>query len=404
MPLRSLAIKHLRNLRDVNIALGERFNIISGLNGSGKTSLLEAIHILSLGRSFRSRSADPLIHYDNDSFSVFSRLDTSEGSNLPLGIERRRNGQLSIRLDAEPVQSIAKLAELLPLQLINPDSYHLLEAGPKYRRQFLDWGVFHVEHQFFSDWQRFQKLLRQRNAALKSQNAPKEEVQLWDNDFAAVANQINVYRRAYVEAFIPVFSEVLAQLFTASTITLGYSAGWDEEKGLEAVLQGAFFRDKAMGHTQYGPHRADLLLQIDGRPAHEVLSRGQQKLVVCALRLAQGRLFNVGAAPCGHPPAQSLTALEGSTPGSEGLQSGERPAAPPIQDTVSSSRQSVCCYLVDDLPSELDNEACGRVISVLRSLNAQVFITSIEQKPLSQWIDTSESHIFRVQDGAFTAS
>ena len=144
-----------------------RINILHGDNGSGKTSLLEAIHLLGMARSFRSTRLNPVISHEQGSCTVFGQVELGEEQSSALGISRDRSGEIRIRINGQSVRSAAELAETLPLQLINPDSFRLLEGAPKLRRQFLDWGVFHVEPRFLQAWQRLQQALRQRNSWLR---------------------------------------------------------------------------------------------------------------------------------------------------------------------------------------------------------------------------------------------
>src|SRR5690606_17108308 len=148
MPLKRLTVTAVRNLHPVTLHPSPRINIISGPNGSGKTSLLEAIHILGLARSFRSTRLQPVIQYQQDSCTVFGEVFLSGGNASKIGITRSRQADYDIRINGQNARSTAELAEVLPLQLINPDSFRLLEGAPKQRRQYLDWGVFHVEHRF----------------------------------------------------------------------------------------------------------------------------------------------------------------------------------------------------------------------------------------------------------------
>lgn len=119
--------------------------------------MLEAIHLLGLARSFRSARLQPVIQYEEAACTVFGQVMLANGIASNLGISRERQGEFTIRIDGQNARSAAQLAETLPLQLINPDSFRLLEGAPKIRRQFLDWGVFHVEPRFLPVWQRLRR-------------------------------------------------------------------------------------------------------------------------------------------------------------------------------------------------------------------------------------------------------
>lgn len=182
MSLSRITVTAVRNLHPVTLSPSSRINILHGANGSGKTSVLEAIHLLGLARSFRSTRLQPVIHYEQPACTIFGQVQLAEGGSSNLGISRDRQGELQIRIDGQNARSAAQLADLLPLQLINPDSFRLLEGAPKIRRQFLDWGVFHVEHRFLGAWQRLQKALRQRNSWLRHGTLDGASQAAWDRE------------------------------------------------------------------------------------------------------------------------------------------------------------------------------------------------------------------------------
>ncbi|TBV06087.1 DNA replication/repair protein RecF [Stutzerimonas kirkiae] len=352
MALSRLSVTGLRNLQPVTLTPSPRINILYGDNGSGKTSLLEAIYLLGMARSFRSHKLTPVITHEQPSCTVFGQV-----GHCALGISRDRSGDVRIRIDGNNVRSAAELAETLPLQLINPDSFRLLEGSPKLRRQFLDWGVFHVEPRFIKAWQRMQQALRQRNSWLRHGTLDAASQLAWDHELTLASDEMDKYRRAYIQALKPVFEQVLKALLELDELALSYYRGWDRERPLAEVLAASFERDRALGHTQAGPQRADLRLRLGNHNAVDILSRGQQKLVVCALRIAQGHL-------------------------------------------VSASRRSQCVYLVDDLPSELDEQHRRALCSLLEQLECQVFITCVDSKVLQEgWLEDTPVSMFHVEHG-----
>jgi len=358
MPLKRLSVTAVRNLHPVTIFPSPRINLLSGANGSGKTSLLEAVHILGLARSFRSTRLQPVIQYEQNACTVFAEIERPAVPLCSMGITRNRQAEYEIRLNGQNVKSTAQLAETLPLQLINPDSFRLLEGAPKQRRQYLDWGVFHVEHRFLPTWQRLQKSLKQRNSLLRRGRIERSILSPWEAELVAAGEQIDMFRRQYISQLKPVFEEVLGELLQLDGLSLSYYRGWDKERSLAEVLDSQFDRDLSIGHTQSGPQRADLRLRIQGLNAAEVLSRGQQKLVVCALKLAQGRLLK------------------------------------------EFGRQQDCVFLVDDLPSELDQQHRQALCSLLESLDCQVFITCVEAEPLLNcWKKETPLSMFHVEHG-----
>jgi DNA replication and repair protein RecF len=358
--LTRLDIHNVRNigqarLRDLGIV-----NVVSGPNGSGKTSVLEAIHILGMARSFRSASVKSVIQHDRQELVVFGEV-TSEvnGGMHPVGVKRGRSGEADIRIAGERVNTAAELVQQLPLQVINANSFELLTGAPKARRQFLDWGVFHVEHQFLPAWQRFQRSLKQRNNLLRRDKIAASELSVWTRELVEAGDAINRYRKAFFDAVVPRFEAVLAALAPELTaVTLSFRQGWDKRQSYSDALANSYTADCDQGFTHVGPQRADIRVLADGYPAADTLSRGQQKLVICALKLAQGQLL------------------------------ADRDVGRGI-------------YLVDDLPAELDQAHCRLVCQCLDQLGAQVFITCVDEREIVDvWPSPgTQPRMFHVEHG-----
>lgn len=348
-----LKTSYFRNLIELDLEFSPRFNFIFGSNGSGKSSLLEAIYFLSLGRSFRSTLSSRAIHYEARQFNLFSVV-LGESVTTTLGLEKTRQGKTRIKI-GNNIKSIAELAKLLPTQFVNPNSYYLLSGGPKARRQFIDWGVFHVEPQFYAIWQHFQQTLKQRNAALQKQLL-EDQIKIWNGELIAFAVEITRMREKYLQQLTPLITELIGELVDLQELKIEFYQGWDKQSTLEEALTRSFFRDSSLGYTQYGPQRADLLIKVRSYPVHEVLSRGEQKLLAYALQLAQGLLL------------KKLT-------------------------------KKSCIYLFDDLFAELDEVKQGYLLSLLNRLEAQVFITVIESNLIKQLKDSVNGKIFHVENG-----
>lgn len=359
MSIQRLRISQLRNIVEAELELG-RINLICGPNGSGKTSILEALFLLGSGRSFRATRLDPVINHDAQQCAVFAALaDQDGGAPSTMGLSRHRDGGFEGKIQGQAVRSSADLARRLPVQLINSSTFDLLEGGPRVRRQFLDWGVFHVEHGFHRLWLDVHRSLRQRNSLLRHARIPREQLDAWNTRLAESAQHLDLLRRAYFDAFYPVFQSTLRELASMDGLEISYSRGWDRERDLLELLEQQLERDRERGHTQIGPHRADLRVRIRGLSAAEVLSRGQQKLVVCAMKLAQGRMF---AGRGGHD----------------------------------------CLFLVDDLPAELDHRHRRVLCQLLGSLQCQVLVSCVDPADLAGCWDQTPAEslkMFHVEQG-----
>lgn len=358
MPLSRLIVKQFRNIEACDISLSSGFNFLVGANGSGKTSLLEAVYLLGHGRSFKSSITGRIIQHDYQELFVHGRLDSISGMPLPIGINKRRDGSTEVKIAGQSGQKLAELAQVLPLQLIHPEGFDLLTDGPKHRRAFIDWGVFHCEPRFFEVWGRIKRLNKQRNALLKTASS-YQELKFWDQELAKLAAQISEWRSTYVEQLIEVAQPLCQEFLPEFEAKMSFYQGWEKGADYAEILQNNFERDQQLGYTFSGPNKADLKIRIKGTPVEDILSRGQLKLLVCALRVAQG---------------QHLTKLT----------------------------QKQCIYLIDDFASELDSQRRARLATCLKETGAQVFVSSITESQISDMM-SENSKMFHVERGKIEA-
>jgi DNA replication and repair protein RecF len=287
VPLRRVQVTDFRCLQSVALELDPRFTLISGPNASGKTSLLEALYVLGRGRSFRTRRLEHLIRQGAEQFIVFGEVDSSD-RRVPLGVEGSPTG-IRAKIASAKVASLAELALLLPVQIIDPEVHHLIEEGPSRRRRFLDWGVFHVEQSFVSHWQRYRQALKQRNAALKSGQSPAV-VSAWDGDLLQYGELLTRARTHYVD-LLAGQAAIIGRNLLGMELALSYRPGWARDQSFAEALQKSNVHDRLNGATQVGPHRAELGIRLNGLGVKDRISRGQQKLLAAALLIAQLKLF-----------------------------------------------------------------------------------------------------------------
>jgi DNA replication and repair protein RecF len=235
--------------------------------------------------------------------------------------------------------------------------FRLLEGSPQLRREYIDWGVFHVEHNFIQVWRDFKKAHQTRNAILRNGGCSEAERGIWHASLADLANQINLMRQAYIQRLKPVFDKYMSQLNPELDIQLAFYQGWTKDREYLDILNDNWESDLKQGYTQLGPQRADLRIKSESKPAVEVLSRGQQKMVVCALKLAQAEIYQ---------------------------QASEKP----------------CIFLVDDLGAELDINHRKALCTLLESLKCQVFVTAVEESQMADcWSVSSQLKKFHVEHG-----
>ncbi|KAA8998457.1 DNA replication/repair protein RecF [Affinibrenneria salicis] len=358
MALTRLLIKDFRNIAAADLTLSPGFNFLVGPNGSGKTSVLEAVYTLGHGRAFRSVQALRVIRHDQPEFVLHARLQGAERERA-IGLSKNRLGDSVVRIDGSDGHKVAELAQLLPIQLITPEGFTLLNGGPKYRRAFLDWGCFHHDPGFFTAWSNLKRLLRQRNAALR-QVSRYDQLRAWDMALIPLAEQVSACRAHYSAAIAEDIAATCKQFLPEFSLTFAFQRGWDKESDYAATLERQFERDRLLTYTAQGPHKADFRIRADGVAVEDMLSRGQMKLLMCALRLAQGEFLT--------------------------RQSGLR-----------------CLYLIDDFASELDVTRRRLLAERLKATQAQVFVSAVSAGQVNDMMEdgaaSENGKMFRVEQG-----
>ena len=351
MRVKSLNINNLRNIVSAQIETDPCLNCFTGDNGAGKTSILEALSVLSKGRSFRSGQISSLIGPESKFFQVVTTVETHAGDLHQMGMERGAD-YWSARHNGEDITQLSELTQLLPHVLLEPSSHTLVSGPPDGRRKYLDWGVFHVKHDFLLLWRRYNRVLKQRNAALRQSNAMV--VESLDPQFIKLGEQLHHAREHHAGVLNQILQHHL-HIFspTLEGIKLSYRKGWTGDSLAEAV-QTSSQRDIERGTTGPGPHKADLYLSLDGTPARERLSRGEQKAMTAAMIMAQAQLIR---------------------------DAGERPI-----------------LMLDDLSSEFDEAHLGRVLGSGLELGVQIWLTGTQLVPAIKACEASYT-VFHVEHG-----
>ncbi|MEO1077660.1 MAG: DNA replication/repair protein RecF, partial [Bacteroidota bacterium] len=341
-----------RCLRDFQLEFPPGTSVFVGDNGAGKTSVLESVYLLGRARSFRASNLQTIVHTGDEGFSVSGRVEDGDGQSRELAL-KWVGGKSTGRVDGRDADGLTELARLFPVEVIDTQVQELIREGPSARRRFLDWGVFHVKHAFMDAWRRYQKALRQRNAALKDQ-ADLSVLRAWEAEMGHHGQVLHEARQQYVTELTEGLEDVGADLL-GLPISLAYQRGWSSGLSLQEALDRSRERDLLRGTSSAGPHRADLEIRVDGQLARDHASGGQQKLASCALVLGQVRLV------------------------------GETLGRSPV-------------LLIDDPGAEVADSRLDRLLDWSLSLCEQRFVTGLARGV----IDRDADAVFHVEQGCVT--
>ena len=339
MCLSQLHLLNFRSFKDSLFDLKDSV-LVFGENGSGKTSFLEAIHFSLKSKSFRTSSVNSMINKDHD----FFRISTKNKSDKKI-IEKKL-GKVLIKNNYEDFNKY----DVLPL-LINNFSLRFLEQNKEIRREFIDYFLFHVKHDYLEKLKRFKKILFSRNKALRENN--KEQISVWTKFLVESSIEINNLRERIVNEVLEDLEEnILKKLEDKrwveilSTLEISFFSGWKGDS-LKEQLREEYEEDLIRGFTKSGAHKFDLEIKVLGEKSGNILSRGEQKLLILLVFLSFGEFF-------------------------------------------AKTKNKNLIYLIDDLASELDPKNLNLALQFLDITKGQKIITSvkkIENKSIKQLID-----------------
>lgn len=368
MLLKEISFARVRNLCETSLNLGPGFNLLLGPNGSGKTAILESVALLCRGQSFRTPNIRSVIHYDQQTLRVTGTVLDEKRGRMNVTFTKNRQNEARVRLNFNELHRASELAQIMPLQVITADSPGMVLGGPKGRRRFLDWGIFH-EQRLYLQWRKeYQRILRQRNSLLRARPTVGSDAQLeaWDQRLCEAGNKIVRSQKAYVQEINAHLRDMLSSMKRppggTKHINLTYYAGWSENDGdFMEIIRATRQRDVKLGRTVAGPQAADFRILVGTRNAGRVLSRGEAKSLAQVLHLAQAERFFQAT--------------------------GRR-----------------CLFLVDELASELDARARTEIMALLVSREYQVLAASaVEMDELmgtKALLETSK--LFHVEQGRVT--
>ena len=374
MFLTRLIVRDIRNLSSVELSEFKQVNIFRGKNAAGKTAFLEAIYLLSVGRSFRTRSISSVIARDKTLLSVYGECLSDQNQVSELGLSRDKEKNFTVRINGESSPNLASLSYCLPTLLFNSDVLSLIEGPSTQRLNFIDWGVFHVKHSFLSLWRLHKKHLGQRNNRLKQAVVSYDDISFIDEQLASVSLQIENLRYEYLKGFLDVFFRIASEngFSLARSLKFTYIDGWrllkqeiDNqaiclELSEEAIIEKqkhAFERDAKKKFSSFHAGKSELLISFDGQLVKEYLSRGEMKTLCFFLKVAQALYLK------------------------------EISHVKPV-------------FLVDDLGAELDQTNFDMILNMLIRHGFQSFISITETIDIDNHIDNATNvQMFHVEHG-----
>jgi len=359
MSVARLTAYNFRNLSSVAIDLHPKLNFFVGDNGSGKSSLLEAIFFLGHGKSFRTSKVEHLACYETDNFVV----SVKDVNDLQLGLSKNlQTGATLIKINGERHARLSELAKNIAVQIVTPESFKLFFGGPKERRRFVELGMFHVKHDSSKQWREFNRVLKQRNACIR-QNLDKDTFAYWTSLFCQLSEDVAEVRSQYITSLIselPYWLEILLPSI-ADKVTVQYLQGWPQKKNLIDALNDSHEREQAFGYSIYGAHKFDVKFLIAKQAIESQLSRGQQKLFLLALTFAQAKL-------------------------------------------IEKVKRVKPILLIDDVGAELDLNSRTLLNNAIGKLNCQVIITAIDKTAVEPLVPTDNNYkMFHVKHGQISA-
>jgi len=331
MHISSLRVINVRLFESLQLELGPSFNVFLGKNGAGKTSVLEAIDVLSRGKSFRSSNISEIIKQNESSLAISSEMASADNSETSLSFIKKKSIS-ELKINGVAASKWSEITHHIPVISIHPESYLVITGSPSERRKYMDWGLFHVEPTFKNSWSSYMRALKQRNVCLRNKSI--KEVKQWHSVLIEYGLIIHNARLDYIQAITPLIQTYTQKLNLNTKVEIEYKRGWSDDYELIDLLERELMDDELPLSTGVGPHRANISLKWDGKKFAATSSRGQQKVLAIAMYLAQSQYM-----------------------------------------ADNFSKKGV--YLIDELPAELDENTCHKVLSLLSDLNSQVLITSV---------------------------
>ncbi|MDD5539608.1 MAG: DNA replication and repair protein RecF [Candidatus Marinimicrobia bacterium] len=352
MILRNLRLVNFRRYTDSVFEFHHKTNFINGENGSGKTSILEAIHYLSLTKSFRTNNDSEAVQYHRDYFNVFGKFTDTHDKDLLINVNYSKADGRSLLLNKARIKRYADIVGLAPVVILSPGLQKITEGGPAERRNFINRIISQTDRDYFLSLIEYKHRLTQRNTVLNRYRDRKHYhydayFEAQDEMLAKTGKKIDKGRQAFLIAFEPIFKAIFkrikhidSQVEICVKYNLKTTAKDYTDKFMNSLKE-RFERDVVSGRTSCGPHLDEIIILYNDREIRQIGSQGEHKLVLIALKLAEGAY-------------------------------------------LESFKNEGIIFLLDDLFAFLDSEHCRNIVLEIGEKN-QSLITSTDIKELKKY-------------------
>lgn len=391
MILQELHIIDFKNIREADLTFADKLNCFVGLNGQGKTNLLDAIYYLSFTKSAFNTVDSQNIRHDAEFamiqgvYAFGNGLASDEPIQVTCGI--RRGLKKQFKLGKKDYQRMLDHIGRIPLVMVSPEDNQLIAEGSDERRRFLDIIIGQTDRAYLEHLNLYNSLVKQRNALLKQYGdgdqptVPGDLFDVIEMQMVPHAEYIFARRKAFVEAFVPIFADLyktIAEVEEQPRLTYR-SQLFDRD--LAESLRRTRQRDLILGWTSQGVHKDELEMQLGDYPLRRVGSQGQQKTYLIAMKLAQALAFDNAVA--------SDAAMRHK--GDASLRSPQQLGKPIL--------------LLDDIFDKLDATRVARIVDMLRGEQfGQIFLTDTDRQHLTEIVQPlGSSKVFYVSGGDFRA-
>ncbi|MBL4862544.1 MAG: DNA replication/repair protein RecF [Crocinitomicaceae bacterium] len=290
MHLENLHLINFKNYEEAEIALSEGINCFVGNNGVGKTNILDAVHYLSICKSYMNVVDRQNIRFDQPFFSIQGNW-VKDGKTVAIHCAVKLGSKKIFRRNKKEYEKLADHIGQFPAVMISPYDRDLISEGSELRRKWMDGIISQFDRRYLESIQRYIKVLAQRNALLKNMAEhrmfDRESIEVWNEQLVKLGHEIYDKRKAFLDEFIPVFQKHYNAIgLENEEVQLVYKSQLNAAP-LSQLLIDYEKKDAYTRYSNAGTHRDDLIFQIKGHPVKKFGSQGQQKSFIIALRLAQ---------------------------------------------------------------------------------------------------------------------